>query len=210
MDLYEKSVGGAEPERLLFTSDKLKIPTDWSRDGEFLIFEQTDPVNGNDLWLLPMRGKQPFPIVASKYDERHGVLSPNGRSLAYTSNETGNTEVYITEFLSDPSAGGRPAVLSGKRGVSVGGGDQPRWRADGTELFYLNADRKIVAVPVTPGPPFALGTEVPLFSVPISPSMAPGFEVSPDGKRFLVIAPATDQRQTLATLVLNWTRALKD
>ena len=89
---------------------------------------------------------------------------------------------------------------------------QPRWRSDGRELFYLSADRKVVAVPVAAGPAFAAGASTPLFAVPVQDpnSAVPLFDVSSDGKRFVVMAPSREPMQTLVTLILNWTRALKE
>jgi Tol biopolymer transport system component len=212
MDLYEKSVSGLEPDRLLLASDKLKAPTDWSRDGKFLVYQQTDPANGWDIWALPMGGtKQAFPLLQSQFNETLGVLSPDGRLLAYVSDETGTAQVYVREFAGDPSAAANPVPQGVKRSVSPSGGSQPRWRSDGKELFYLSADRKVVVVPVTPGPPFGTGAPVPLFAVPIQNpnSSAPVFDVSSDGRRFLVMAPSSEPRQTLVTLILNWTQTLK-
>jgi Tol biopolymer transport system component len=212
MDLYEKSVSGSEPERLLLATDKVKAPTDWSRDGKFLFYQQTDPANGWDIWVLPMGGpKQGFPLLQSKFNELHGVLSPDGKLLAYVSDETGTAQVYVSEFASDPSAGKSPVLQGVKRSVSPGGGSNPRWRSDGRELFYLSADRKVVVVPVTPGPPFGTGAAVPLFAVPTQnpDSAAPVFDVSSDGKRFIVQALSSEPSQTLVTLILNWTQTFK-
>ena len=91
MDLYDKAVSGSDPERLLLKSDKRKIPTDWSRDGQFLIFEQEEPMSGWDLWALSMKGdSRPFPVLQSQFNEIHGAFSPDGEWLAYTSDETGD------------------------------------------------------------------------------------------------------------------------
>ena len=99
MDLYEKSIDGSAPERLLLKSDKRKTPTDWSRDGEFLLFQQEDPASGWDLWALPMKGdRQPFPVLHSEFNEIDGAFSPDGQWLAYTSDETGGNQVYVRPF----------------------------------------------------------------------------------------------------------------
>ncbi len=213
MDLYEKSVSGSEPERLLLASDKLKIATDWSRDGQFLVVQQSDPANGWDIWVLPMTGgKRAFTLMDSQFNELQGVLSPDGKWLAYVSDETGTNQVYVREFAGDPAEGKNAPAAGVKQRVSAGGGGQPRWRSDGRELYYVSADRKVVAVPVGAGPTFATGASTALFAVPtIGPdNPSPVFDVSKDGKRFVVFAPTSEPRQTLVTLILNWTRALKE
>ena len=213
MDLYEKKVGGSEPERLLLSSDKLKVPTDWSRDGHFVVFHQFEPATGWDIWVLPtLEPTQAFPLLTSKFNERLAVLSPNGRWLAYASDETGTMQVYVREFARDVLAA-RHAAFSGEpRIVSTRGGNQPCWRADGKELFYVSADREIVAVPLKSGPTFAPGAAESLFVVPTlnTDNAVPVFDASPDGTRFLIVALSADPKPTLVNLFLNWTRALKD
>ena len=213
MDLYEKSVSGSEPERLLMASDKLKIATDWSRDGKFLLVQQAGPANGWDIWVLPLTGaKRAFPLLDSRFNELHGVLSPDGRWLAYVSDETGTSQVYVKEFSGDPSEGRNASAPRVKQSVSAAGGSHPRWRSDGEELFFLSGDRKLVAVPVKAGRTFTTGVPAPLFPVPIGDpySAAPLFDVSSDGKRFVVMAPSKEPSPALVTLILNWTRALKE
>ena len=99
MDLYEKAVNGSEPERQLLKSDRRKTPTDWSRDGQFLLFDQEDPATGWDLAALPMKGdRNPFPLLQSEFNETQGAFSPDGKWLAYTSDETGGNQVYVQRF----------------------------------------------------------------------------------------------------------------
>ena len=96
-------MSGSGPERLLLATDKLKIATDWSRDGRFLLVQQSDPANGWDIWVLPMSGgKRAFPLLQSKFNELLGVLSPDGRWLAYVSDETGTSQVYVRELRAIP------------------------------------------------------------------------------------------------------------
>jgi serine/threonine protein kinase len=208
MDLYEKAVSGSEPERLLLKSDKRKIPTDWSRDGEFLIFQQEEPMSGWDLWALSMKGDlRPFPVLESRFNEVHGALSPDGKWLAYTSDETGDEEVYVQPFTGPVSISGNGRYEGGKKRVSANGGFQPRWQSDGKELFYVSRDRKIVSVSIKIGPPFEVGTATPLFASTAQDDVA--YDVTLDGKRFLMTTPSDEQRPVPVTLFLNWTATLK-
>ena len=209
MDLYEKSIDGSAPERLLLKSDKRKTPTDWSRDGEFLLFQQEDPASGWDLWALPMKGdRQPFPVLHSEFNERDGAFSPDGQWLAYTSDETGGNQVYVRPFTGRQDNSGDRQRSSAMRRVSVDGGNQPRWRSDGKELFYMSLDRKIVSVSIKTGPPFEPGVATPLFDSP-SVSADADYDVTPDGGRFLITTASDEQRVRPLTLFVNWTAALK-
>jgi eukaryotic-like serine/threonine-protein kinase len=207
MDLYEKSIDGSAPERLLLKSDKRKTPTDWSRDGEFLLFEQENPASGWDLWALPMKGdRQPFPVLHSEFNETAGAFSPDGGWLAYTSDETGGNQVYVRPFTGRQDTSGDRQGSSPRRRVSVDGGDQPHWRSDGKELFYMSLDRKIMSVSIKTGPPFEPGVATPLFD---SPSVNQSYDVTPDGGRFLITTEPDEQRVRPLTLFVNWTAALK-
>jgi Tol biopolymer transport system component len=213
MNLYERGVGEAEPDRLLLATDKLKIPTDWSTDPPFLLFQESDPASGWDVWALPLSGERiAFRVLNSKFNERHGTLSPDGRWLAYSSDETGIDQVYVMPFAGNPSAGASRTVAGMKRSISTAGGSQPRWRADGKELFYLGADRKLVAVSITPGAALATGAVTPLFDTPVGQFNADtsNYDVAAEGGRFLILTHDLDEAQTPVTLILNWTRALKE
>jgi hypothetical protein len=159
-----------------------------------------------DLWALPLAGeRKPFPIVQTQFDERQGQFSPDGRWMAYVSNETGSDEIYIRPF---PGPGG-------KWQVSTIGGTDPRWRRDGQELFYVAPDGKLMAVPIqvtadthilSPGTPvalfptrFATGANIALGSLLSRPQYA----VAADG-RFLMNVTAEDTTPSPITLVLNW------
>jgi eukaryotic-like serine/threonine-protein kinase len=209
MDLYEKSIDGSAPERLLLKSDKRKTPTDWSRDGKFLLFQQEDRASGWDLWALPMKdGRQPFPVLHSEFNEIEGAFSPDGKWLAYTSDETGDNQVYVRPFTGSQDNSGDRQGSSALRRVSADGGTQPHWRSDGKELFYMSLDRKIVSVSIKTGPPFEPGVATPLFDSP-SVSAAAGYDVTPDGGRFLITTASDAQRVRPLTLFVNWTAALK-
>jgi Tol biopolymer transport system component/predicted Ser/Thr protein kinase len=204
-ELYQKVASGAGSEELLLRSTRPNRPTDWSSDGRFILYRSDTPKAGPELWVLPLFGdRQPQLFVQAT----NGQFSPDGRWVAYSSDESGSFEIYVQRF---PTSGG-------KWQVSVGGGANPRWRHDGKELFYL-ANGVLMAVPLTGGDTFQAGAAKPLFRLPIfvpSEPMAATFtgslfynySVSEDGQRFLVntVEEATSGP---ITVVLNWTAALK-
>jgi dipeptidyl aminopeptidase/acylaminoacyl peptidase len=125
--LYQTLSSGSGTEELLYESELPKAPMSWSPDGKRIVFWTQDPKNGSDLWVLPLDGdKKPAPLIASAFHETHGQISPDGKWIAYTSNSTGRNEVYVQPF---PSG-------SGRYQISFHGGDWPRWKGDGKELFY--------------------------------------------------------------------------
>jgi eukaryotic-like serine/threonine-protein kinase len=186
---------------LLLESAENKFVTDWSKDGTTLVFASNSPDTGWDLWALPLVGeRKPFPLRRTKFMELNGTISPDGRYLAFHSNESGRTEVYVQEF---------PAARS-KWQVSPEGGREPHWSADGRELFYRAPDAKIMAVPVEKGAAFATGIPQALFQTRFAPVNARElYRPSSDGQRFLVLAPPERDAIQPATIVLNWTSALQ-
>jgi Tol biopolymer transport system component len=196
LDLYQKPSSGAGTEELVLRTDKNKTPDDWSPDGKFILYEE----NG-DLWVLPTnpdgatKERKPVPFLQSESNEGQGQFSPDGRWIAYTSDESGQDEVYIRPF---PGPGG-------KREVSISGGAFPRWRRDGKELYYLTTENMIMACEITLKDAMVDVSNVhPLFELP---SFA--YDVSADGKRFLVAAPYETQNQAPLTIVVNWDAELK-
>ncbi len=198
--LYQKAANGTGQDEPLFNVSG--FPTDWSRDGRFIIYYQTDPKTKNDVWVLPLDGEQkPFPFLQTEAYEGGAQLSPDGRWLAYVSDESGRFEVYVQRF---PAGGGQ-------RQVSTGGGAGPHWRRDGKELFYYANDGKLMALPVGSGESFELGAAVALFefrSGSISPSIAP-YTVTGDGQRFLVNAIVDAEPRAPLTVVVNWAAGMK-
>ena len=137
--LYELNAKSAGNESVLLKSMSPKVPSAWSLDGRLLLYTSIDPQNAGDIWALPLVTKaEPFPILRTAADERYGTLSPDGRWLAYISNETGTYQVYVEAF---PATGF-------KRQVSTVGGVEPSWRHDGEELFYLAPNQMLMAVEV--------------------------------------------------------------
>ena len=208
-DLYVKSANGAGPEQLLVKMGApAGWPEDWSRDGRFIIYQIPGTKTGQDIWIAPQASEgaegKPFPYLQSQFDEKHGRFSPDGRWVAYTSNESGREEVYVQSF---PRSGSRLQI-------STGGGREPQWRKDGTEVFYISEDRTLVAVPVkftsSASEPLQLGQPKPLFPVTLPDTFFVGrsYEVSNDGQRFLMPAIASDTAPPL-TVVLNWQTGLK-
>jgi Tol biopolymer transport system component len=203
MDLYRHASDGSGEDELLFKSDHRKIVTDWSRDGRFLLFHDGDPKTKRDLWVLTMDGspgeRKPVPVLRTEFDERDARFSPDGRWIAYMSDESGRDEIYVRPFPAHSTGG--------KWMISQGGGLLAAWRVDGKELFYVSNDGHIMAVPVSAnGAGFQHGTPVALFKGPVSPQ---GWDVSADGKKFLLAVPVGETAQAPFTVVLNWLSLFK-
>ena len=177
------------------------MPTDWSRDGQYILYRVMKETR-SDLWVLPVgSGQAPFRFLETPFDEREGQFSPDGRWVAYQSDESGRYQIYLRPFP-------RPGESIP---VTVEGGTQPRWRRDGRELFYLSSDEKLVAVPITlnsTGAP-QLSSPIALFQTRISGGAVPGanrqqYDVSPDGQQFLMSVSVVDADVPPITMVLNW------
>jgi dipeptidyl aminopeptidase/acylaminoacyl peptidase len=205
-DLYVKdSTSGAANEELLLESAQNKIPNDWSRDGRFLLYVSSDPQTlVGDLWILPMEGEhKPFLFLKTNFDERRGQFSPDGRWVAYSSDESGTYEIYVRAF--DGRSSGSAA--GGQSQVSASGGIYARWRADGRELYYIAPDSKLMAVPIAVrGERLEAGTPVVLFQTRIGGSTDPNrgiqYDVSRDG-RFLINTDLEDVISPIS-LLQNW------
>jgi len=202
LDLYEKSSTGSGEDALLATSGGPKHADAWSPDGRFLVYSDVHPKTRYDIWILPLVGdRKPVAYLRSEFDEGQSQVSPNGRWLAYTSNESGRMEVYVRSF----------PVPEGKWQVSSSGGADPRWRRDGNELFYIAADGKLMALPVETGSVFEAGRPRPLFDTAVKDLWEDArnhYEVTPDGDRFLVVRPMEHVGSLPFTVVVNWTAAL--
>jgi Tol biopolymer transport system component len=211
-DLYLKDSSYGSKEELLLKNENAKTVSDWSRDGRYVIYTETDPIGHGDIWFLPdpldkSSERMPVKFQGTEVDESHGQLSPDGRWLAYVSDESGQMEVYVRPF---PSSPGRWKVSAG-RGVSR----DPHWRRDGKELFFVEGgtqDHRLMAVPVQSGSrgDFEPGAPQPLFefrAVGTSPTNN-FFLYSPsaDGQRFLVNVQAGDAEPTL-NVINNWEKA---
>ena len=211
-NLYKKISSGAGKDELLLKSPERKIATDWSSDGRFLAYQQLDPKKKWDLWILPLEGPEgaagkPMLYLQTEFNETYPTFSPNPegvregapRWIAYTSDESANQQVYVQPF---PASGA-------KWQISSNGGSRPQWRRDGKELYYVAADRKLMAAGVEiGGATFQAGTPRPLFETRLGPLQF--FAAVADGQRFLMPAPVEEEiSSTPATVVLNWTSGLR-
>ena len=206
-DLYIKPANGAGQEEVMV---KLGTPTgwatSWSRDGRYVLYQIPSDKIRQELWIAPQfEDRKPFPYLQTQFNEQEGAFSPDGHWVAYVSDESGRNEVYVQAF-----------PLSGaKSPISAGGGSQPAWRKDGTELFYVAADRNLMAVPVKFTPTFDASVPKPLF--PLPNAVPTGLQiymyaVAGDGQRFLVATPPGTAAQAASSgyqVVLNWTQMLK-
>jgi Tol biopolymer transport system component/predicted Ser/Thr protein kinase len=198
--IYQKDAGGGGQEQLILSHNGgPQGPTDCSVDGRYVVYAGFSPKLISQLWLLPLTGGgKPAVLLPGPFNSSHGRVSPDGRWLAYVSNESGAKEVYVCAFP-QPAARVR---------VSTGGGIQPQWRADSKELFYIApADRSLMAVPVKAAAEFQPGTPVALFQAPFLGYFEFGrndYGVAPDGQSFLVNARAGAQPTTNLVVVAGW------
>ncbi len=199
-DLFEKvSSGGGSEEPILKTPNR-KLATDWSSDGRYILYTEFDPKTKFDVWALPTFGdKKPIPLFRSTFNEFYATFSPDGHWIAYGSDESGKEEIYVQAF---PGPGG-------KWQVSTNGGNNPHWRHDGKEIFYIATDNKLMAVDVNAGASFEAGVPKPLFDMRTLPSGGNRYSVSADGQRFLVVAPMGGESLSPTTVIVNWTAGLK-
>jgi serine/threonine protein kinase/Tol biopolymer transport system component len=201
-DLYERASSGSGKDELLYSSPWLKFPTDWSLDGRFLMYFEAKSPAGPDLWVLPMNGEhKPFLFLDISANKTWGQFSPDGRWVAYQSNESGRFEIYVRPFPPGPGGGQWP--------VSSSGGTYPKWRPDGKELFYLAPGGGLMAATIAAkGATLEVGTPVALFQTRIAGggAMLVGsrqqYDVARDG-RFLINVE-TESTPPPITLVWNW------
>ena len=202
--IVAKAADGSTPERIVLESkDTREFPASCSPDGRYLVYERRIPQNetGFHLWALPLFGDgKPFPIVQSTFEERYPEVSPDGKWMAYQSNESGRWEIYITAF----PGGGAKWQVSGVGGASA------KWRKDSKEIFYLDLSDNLVAVDVNAsGSSVQLGTPHTLFqAIGVQREYGP-YDVSADGKRFLLNSGNLNKSSDPFTLVQNWPAELK-
>jgi dipeptidyl aminopeptidase/acylaminoacyl peptidase len=195
-DLFEKSFEAQGEEKLLLKSDETKIASDWSRDGRYIAFASRGKETGWDIWVLPMFGdSKPIPFLKTPFVELNAIFSPDGRFLAYQSNESGRPEIYVQSF---PGPGG-------KWQISTSGGREPHWRADGKELYYRGSDEKVMGVEIQTKDDLVVGVPQPIFQGRFDMANARNrFLPAADGRRFLVVAPLGRESITPTTVVMNW------
>ena len=189
--------GGAE--ELLFASEYRKSATDWSRYGRLVLFNQFGSTTRQDLWSLSLVDRKATVVLQTEFFESAGALSPDGRWIAYHSDESGRQEVYVQPFRG-PGAKWR---------ISREGGISARWRGDGKEIFFVTDDGKLMAVEVTTGATFAAGNPKLIFATRMRRSLSREYDATPDGQRFLVTVAPSDEVVPPITLVQNWQVAVK-
>jgi Tol biopolymer transport system component len=203
-NIYQKATNGAAPDELLDNAARTKLPLDWSRDGRYIIELVRDTKTKNDIWVLPLFGdRKPFPYLQGSFNEGDARLSPNGRWLAYASDETTRVEIYVQSF----------PMHTGKWQISNGGGQLPVWSRDGKELYFVGPDEKLMAIEVNGdalkgGSEFKAGVPRPLFQKPPASGVAQFYGVTKDG-RFLIPVAIEQKSAVPMTVVVNWTAALK-
>jgi eukaryotic-like serine/threonine-protein kinase len=201
-DIYQKMADGSGPEELLIGgNDGNKDVEDWSRDGKYLVYNY-NPLGQSSLYFLPLAGgRKPVPFLITKFLTMEGQFSPNGRWVAYRSSESGTPEVYVQGFALDSAQSG------GKWQVSVAGGELPKWRRDGKELFFHLGDTYFAVDVKTDGAAFEAGIPKPLFDVPTARAISTAgsqFAVTKDGRRFLVLAEVAKPASEPLEVLLNW------
>jgi eukaryotic-like serine/threonine-protein kinase len=201
---YVKATNGTGPDEPLIETNARERVNSWSSDGKYLAYmrDTAQEKKDVDVWILPLFGdRKPFPFLQSPFNEGFPQFSPNVKWLAYTSDQSGKDQIYVVPF---PTG-------NGKWQISTNGGFQPKWRRDGRELYYLAPDNSLMAVDITErGSTLEIGNPHALFQTHPPPAR-PGYyyDVSPDGKRFLLTNENSQGSPGPATLVLNWTAGLK-
>jgi Tol biopolymer transport system component len=194
--LFMKAVDGPGDDELFV--DLGTAPTDWSRDGRFILYEKmVRPNTPRDIWALPLEGeRRSFPVTETAFHETNAKFSPDGRWIAYQSDESGRAEIYVQPFRGS----GRRVRVSGSGGVQV------RWRRDGKELFFLASDNQLMAIPIRldgSSGDIELGTAVALFPTRLAGTpRGARYHVSADGQRFLM--DTLNEVSIPITVVLNW------
>ena len=213
-DLYQKLASGAGMEERLVASDQIKVSTSVSVVSRVLMYYSLDPQTSADLWVVPMAGdRTPAVFLKTPFREVWGAFSPDGRWVAYHSNESGRPEVYVRPFVPPAAAGTASGEAGGQWPVSTAGGIMPLWRPDGKELYYLNPAGAMMAAHVTvtgstlePGAPVVL-FPTRIYGGGVDAQHGRRTDVAPDG-RFLINSVVDDVAAPI-TLLQNWNPAVK-
>ena len=212
-DLYQKLVNGvvgeAQPLPISGQAKILGFPTSWSPDGRFLLYTSRTQQTGADLWVVPMVGAHtPSVFLNTPFDESNGVFSPDGRWVAYESNESGRFEIYVRPFHPPGAKDSSAASGAMQWQVSTAGGIEPTWQRDGKEIDYIDPSGAMMAAPITEsGTTFAAGTPVKLFQTHILGGGedvldATQYDVAPDGRFIITTVP--ESTAAPITLIQNW------
>ncbi len=203
-DLFTVAADGTGSPEMLVSNGADNLPSDWSRDGKYILFQSSknSGFTNSDLWIYSVEEKKAEPWLATPYTEKQAHFSPDHRWIAYTSNESGKQEVYVRGFMPP----------GGKWQVSSDGGSSPVWRSDGKELFFLSPDSKLMSVVIRPGAAFDIDAATVVFKIPgemLDVSVVNQYDVAPDGRSFLMNLDTPTEGQRMITLVTNWTSLLK-
>jgi len=198
--LYRASANGSDAGKVLLDRPREQWVGSWSPDGKVVSFYEVNPEGGRDIWMLRLDGQEATPFIATPFNERSPRFSPDGKWLAYISNESGRDEVYVEPYP------GR----EGKWTISTEGGREPVWSRDGSALYYRQGDRMLV-VAIDPGPPFSAGKPRVVFKGRYEVGVAgnPNWDISPDGRRFLMIKRGEESAPTRLHVVVNWFEELE-
>jgi dipeptidyl aminopeptidase/acylaminoacyl peptidase len=199
LDLHVRTDAGTAHAKPLFSDQVVKVLNDWSLDTQQIVYTRHDTGTKLDLWQLPLSGGASRPLLKTSSNEVQARLSPDGRWIAYASDASGTQEVYVRRYphLDEPHL------------ISTRGGGQPQWRADQKELFYLAADRSLMAVTMAGAEHLTFGAPRRLFRASIrdSPSGArDSYAAMPDGRSFLIDA-RSDTAPPIAVM-LQWANGL--
>ncbi|MFY9530722.1 MAG: protein kinase [Candidatus Acidiferrales bacterium] len=201
-NLFWQLADGSGGLERLATSENIQSPVSWSPDRQMLAFFEINPTTGFDIWVLRLGDRKAQPFLRTPFNESVPRFSPDGRWLAYTSDESGRYEIYVQPY---PGPGGKWLI-------STEGGTEPAWNPNGRELFYRSGD-KMMAVEIATQPSFAAGKPRMLFEGRYEPAPAPiaNYDVSPDGQRFLMLkrSESAGEAPTQINVVLNWFEELK-
>jgi serine/threonine protein kinase len=190
---------GSGPDEPLLPSPATTNVSSWSADGRYLAYWVADPTTQYDIWVLPVQERgSPFLFLQTNYNELQPAFSPDGRWIAYTSDESGRQEVYVRAFAGGPAT-------TGARRISIDGGSLPRWRRDGRELFYLSPGRKLMSAEFDGATALVRGVPRSLFQTKVRMAdYLVGYAVAGSGKKFLLSAPTEDPESSLFTVIVNW------
>jgi len=200
-ELYWRDAQGTGEDVLLFSSGTTLLGIDWSPDGRRLLYSSLNRKTGFDLWTYSLEEKKAEAWLEAPGNQLYARFSPNGRWIAYATDESGHTETYVQAF---------PAKDGGRWQVSKDGGAQPVWRSDGKEIYYETLDGSLMAADVRTEGTFEVDKPHLLFKAAFKSSAGTNYDVSADGQRFLVnILQENDRSGLSTTLVINWLEALR-
>jgi Tol biopolymer transport system component len=213
-EIWLKATNGSGKDEMLKTDANSQFPSQWSTDSRFIVYNPQDQKTKLDIWYIPLEGdRKPLKFLGTDSNEAQGQISPDGKWMAYMSDKTGSREIYVASF----------PLGEGEQRISTAGGEEPRWhRNNGKELFYVAPDGKMMSVTVKaatgPKPTFEYEPPVILFDTRMAfatDTRAFQYDVSSDGKRFVVVTNASSTPSAVApalppiTVVVNWSKNSK-